>query len=327
MKMSARMAKSETGTRKLILNSLRATIAAVFIAALAFSLSGHLGTLHRYFELASHFKPQYLVAVFVCLAAFLCLRAWRWAAAALVCALLNIWSLAPWFVGQPASASYEMRVLLSNVNAANTSYQALIDLIRVENPDVVVLQEAGRGWLQAMSVFSETYPFMRFAPNRDKAGIALMSRFPFEEEGDDGLGFPSIVARIRADGASVSIVSLHPPPPVTDELLDERNQQLQAAASAAMELPRPAILAGDLNTSVWSPYYARLVEESGLVSARKGFGIVPTWPTHMRLMMIPLDHCLVSKDVRVTNCRAAADIGSDHLPLIVDLVFASPPKD
>jgi endonuclease/exonuclease/phosphatase (EEP) superfamily protein YafD len=82
------------------------------------------------------------------------------------------------------------------------------------------------------------------------------------------------------------------------------------------------IIAGDLNLSPWSPYYARLVRETGLADIRKGFGLLPTWPTHLRPMMIPIDHCLVSPDISVSRVRTGEHIGSDHLPLIVDLMVA-----
>jgi endonuclease/exonuclease/phosphatase (EEP) superfamily protein YafD len=111
-------------------------------------------------------------------------------------------------------------------------------------------------------------------------------------------------------------------PPVGGyELFLLRNAQLQEAAMTMRQLPEPKILIGDLNTTVWSPYFSQLVEESGLRDARKGFGVVPTWPTDFPtpLMRIPIDHCLVSRDIRVVNIGAGPRVGSDHLPLIVDL--------
>jgi endonuclease/exonuclease/phosphatase (EEP) superfamily protein YafD len=60
-----------------------------------------------------------------------------------------------------------------------------------------------------------------------------------------------------------------------------------------------------------------------------GLGIHPTWPTpgtYRRLpklltplLAIPIDHCLVSHDITVSNLYVGPNIGSDHLPLVADL--------
>ena len=36
---------------------------------------------------------------------------------------------------------------------------------------------------------------------------------------------------------------------------------------------------------------------------------------------IPIDQCLVSRGIQVANVRTGNDVGSDHLPLIVDLAI------
>jgi endonuclease/exonuclease/phosphatase (EEP) superfamily protein YafD len=290
------------------------------------SLIGYCGTWQRYFELASHFKLQYLEIALICLLALLIMRAWRWASVALICAALNAAVIIPWFypLSQQSDSRHDLRLLLANVNAGNTNYPALIDLITAESPDIIIVQEAGDAWLQALEQLAGAYPFTRFVANRDHAGISIRSRFPFEPIADDSFGeidFPLIAARIKLDNLSFSLITLHPPPPITDAFFNERNRQLGEVAQLVRQVPQPAVVAGDLNISLWSPYYKKFCEQSGLKVVRQGFGILPTYPTHNRLMMIPIDHCLVTPDLEVTNCRIGKDVSSDHLPIIVDLVF------
>lgn len=78
---------------------------------------------------------------------------------------------------------------------------------------------------------------------------------------------------------------------------------------------------GDLNVTMWSSNYSKLIADSGLANSRKGFGILATWPMFFPLLSIPLDHCLVSPGIGINACRSGPDIGSDHLPLIVELAF------
>jgi endonuclease/exonuclease/phosphatase (EEP) superfamily protein YafD len=57
---------------------------------------------------------------------------------------------------------------------------------------------------------------------------------------------------------------------------------------------------------------------SNLHDSRKGFGIQPTWPSDKPIFMVPIDHVLVSKEIRIQNRFTGPDIGSDHRPVIVD---------
>jgi endonuclease/exonuclease/phosphatase (EEP) superfamily protein YafD len=51
--------------------------------------------------------------------------------------------------------------------------------------------------------------------------------------------------------------------------------------------------------------------------------LVLTAAGYLGSLMIPIDHCLVSEDIRVINASTAEGIGSDHLPLIVELELPS----
>jgi len=84
------------------------------------------------------------------------------------------------------------------------------------------------------------------------------------------------------------------------------------------------IIAGDLNVSMWSPFYRSLIKQSGLHNARQGFGILPSQSgiaPQFAILSAPIDHCLVSSDIQVENFRLGSNIGSDHLPIIADLLI------
>ena len=106
-------------------------------------------------------------------------------------------------------------------------------------------------------------------------------------------------------------------PPIGQSNYDARNQQLDGVARLAGRTPGPLILVGDLNISLWAAHYRQFERQSNLANARKGFGIEPTWPLFLPIAMIPIDHVLVSDDIAVTGFATAADIGSDHYPIVV----------
>jgi endonuclease/exonuclease/phosphatase (EEP) superfamily protein YafD len=76
---------------------------------------------------------------------------------------------------------------------------------------------------------------------------------------------------------------------------------------------------GDLNATPWSYYFQRLVRESGLTDSSKGRGIHATWPAGLFPLRIPIDHCLLSPEIGVINKMTGNNVGSDHLPVVVDL--------
>ena len=122
----------------------------------------------------------------------------------------------------------------------------------------------------------------------------------------------------------------HPLPPISQRNFRTRNEAYSRIEEAINRLSGSAVLIGDLNTTIWSPCYQKLVDETGLVNTRKGFGILPTWPTSnndfglpglaARLLAIPIDHCLVSPELQIVQTRALSSVGSDHRPIVVDLL-------
>lgn len=303
------------------------------LCLLALSVAGFFGTLHRWPELASHFKVQYLAASAACALLLTALRRRRWALLALACALLNAASVVPLYLPAPAveradAPRRRVKLLLANVNVANADYDSLLRLVRAESPDIVVLQEATPAWAAATAALRDALPHAHLEPRPDTFGIVVYSRFPLDGAEAVPLGearVPAIVARVRADGAAFSLVTAHVFPPLPG-LYEGRNDQLESLAALAARAERPVVLAGDLNASPWSPYFKRFARASNLRDARRGFGVLPTWPSYRPALYVPIDHCLVSPEIRVARFSTGAHLNSDHLPVVVTLEIPEPPR-
>ncbi len=298
------------------------------LGTLALSVATLFDEHHYYLELFSHFRLQYLAVSILLLAAFALLRWQSYALMAAAAIAVNAWLVVPWYlpVGE-APTEYEadaaIVVMCANVLATNGNGNGFVALARRTDPDVLVALEVTPAWAEALAALDAYYPYRIVEPRADAHGIALYSKFPLESSAvveSVPRGFPDIVATAIVGGARLGIVGTHPSQPLGASNYGARNLHLDSLAALAATTPHPLIVVGDLNVTMWSVHYRRLEEKGGLVNARRGIGVVPTWPTFLLPAMIPIDHVLVSPDIRVVGFDTVADIGSDHLPIVATLM-------
>jgi endonuclease/exonuclease/phosphatase (EEP) superfamily protein YafD len=309
-------------------DSLVSAIHLMLVFVLLLSVAGRLGYLSRYAELASHFKVQYLLGSAVCLLVCLFYRELGWAIAVATGVVMNLAEIAPWYVRRKRNTCGQggrrVKLILANVNHKNTDRERFIAFAQKRAADLLVVQEVNEGWRESLQALHKLYPFREELPKSGGSGMALYSLFPFERltlRFPEGEARPCIPARIDIDGVCVSLLSIHPRTPMRNDRYKLRNGMFVAAADYLGNLPSPKICVGDLNITPWSPYYRRFIERTELVNVRKGFGLFPSWPVFLffKWLMLPLDHCLVSEDIRVADVKTGEAIGSDHLSLIVEL--------
>lgn len=304
---------------------MRVTLTGLLQAAAVVTVAFSVGTLlpidHFAIQLFTHFRLQYVVVSLSLLLLFKYLRS-PWLIGALAASLvLNAIVVLPWYVGEDeTSGGVELKLLHANVLSSNTEYDRLISLLDTEAPDLVMLQEVSPDWLVALDELRADYPYSYAEAREGNFGIALFSRVPLKSVShfdSPPFGYPTIVASLDIDGQVLHFIGTHPMIPVSGDFYDARNEQLAGVARLLGKQAEPKILVGDLNLSQWDVNYIHLEQQGGVRNARKGFGILPTWPVFMPFAMIPIDHVLVSETISVTGFYSGPRIGSDHLPLIV----------
>jgi endonuclease/exonuclease/phosphatase (EEP) superfamily protein YafD len=288
------------------------------------SLFGH----HVYLELATHFRLQYALAASVLVALLIVLHSWKLLPFALGCALIN-WAYVLPYYSTPRrheSTTSPLRLMLINMERANRNYAAVTKAVVDTNADIIVLQEFTLAWQDHIEGLSAEYPYYEPIPRSDGGGMALFSRYPLtgvEVLTLDASTHVAVLARANVNGTVVSILALHPPAPVRSDKFVNRNRQFNEAAALLRSISRPKVLIGDLNTTMWSPYFRELIKDSGLRDVRLGFGLKPSWPMPLpALLQIAIDHCLVSDDIEVVAVRTGGSTGSDHRPVMFDVRLA-----
>jgi len=303
--------------------SLVGLLQAAAIVTVVFSLFTGLDIPHYAIELFSHFRLQYFVASLLLLGVFLYLGNRLYIGALIIVAAFNASLVFPWYYAEEdAARDTTIKLIHANVHSSNTEYQRLVDFIALEQPDLFFLQEVNAAWVAGTQGLLPDYPYSYIEAREGNFGIAAFSRIPFDSVGhveSPPLNYPTIFATLKTGKATVTLISTHPEIPVKPALYAARNEQLSSIAALVTKTPGKLVLIGDFNASIWDAKFRELERATGLKNARRGFGILPSWPTFMPFAMIPIDHALVSPDISVMDVRTGNNIGSDHLPLIVTL--------
>ena len=205
-----------------------------------------------------------------------------------------------------------------NVHSSNDTREPGMNWLKASRADFLLLTEVNPGWGKAVASATSGWPYQVREIRPGSAGICLFSRWPLSAPDPRGISpeepHPWIHCTATTPRGVVRLIGMHPRTPRGGERFDQRNHLLDVAASLAAESSEPVILLGDLNCTPFSPWFARLLESGGLRDAAVGFGLTPTW--RGGLWLLPIDHVLVSVNLRVSDWQVGEDaLGSDHWPV------------
>ena len=304
-------------------------IPAVLIGAI--SLGGFLGKWIWPLDLATSFRPQYAVGLLAAGAALLLGRWRRIGWAVLAVGLVNGALVAPLYWGKPdvPPESPRLRVVSFNVQGQNEQYQDVIEFLEEVDADVVFLHEANRLWEEELSDAKAVgllgYRQYRSRPRHlSFATLTLTRNRPSEVTSHGWAANEARAVEVVTSlgGTDVAILGIHPLAPTTPRRTELRDAQFRFAAAWARESRGPTAVTGDFNATPWSHVFGPLVD-AGLRNSQHGFGLSATFPVSGSFLnRIPIDHLLHSSDLMAADRWLGPAVGSDHFPLVVDLVLA-----
>jgi endonuclease/exonuclease/phosphatase (EEP) superfamily protein YafD len=276
-------------------------------------------------DLATHFPLQYAAAALVAGAVLAWDRRPAWVLVALALFVFNAHKAsdrAPVADDSSPAHSQPFRLLVANVFHRSTEYGRVIAFTRTERPDAAVFVEVSPVWREALRALERELPYASPVVGT-RHGVLVLSRWPIRQVEPLALapgGDRFLRVQLEVGGRPVELIGVHAAWPFGASSRI-RNRQLEGVAQLAVSLPKPLIIAGDFNATRESPHFADMLVQGGLRSAAEERRWAPTWPTFFLPGGIQIDHVLVSGDIGVRRFETGPAVGSDHLPVVADLLL------
>jgi endonuclease/exonuclease/phosphatase (EEP) superfamily protein YafD len=254
-------------------------------------------------------------------------------------AIVNLAEVAPLYL-KPDTIQHDdskVTVVLANVLGSSQEYERLRGFLLDSRADLVGLIEADETWLRKLRLeeIGLIHHINAIRPNN--YSLALFSKFVLHDarvvilgEGDN----PALLARVQIPEGSFTAIVAHLSPPKGRVLASHRDRQFEDLARQVDSIDGALLVMGDLNSTSWSAPFRNFLNPTKLRDSRVGFGVQGTWPTVLPgpagslvktpgVLRIALDHVLTSSEFVVRRRWLGPEIGSDHLPLVVEASLAS----
>ncbi len=308
-----------------IVTAVKATVVLIALFKAA-SLNGEW---HFMLDNLSSFRVHFALAFLCCSVFFLIARQPLWTVFSGVGLLASLALIVPWYLapetGSRSTGGEELKIVSFNVSPRNDDHAGVTRLVREAQPDILGLIEITPSFLEKIGPALQEFPYRYEAPEQKSWGLALYSKYRLSDASlirlRDDLP-PIITATLQMADANYEVVLVHPYPPMNAKLTELRNAHLEEMARYIARSGRPALVLGDLNIAMWSPYYRDFVKKAGLTNARRGAGVQSTWPPS-RVLGVPIDHILHSDSITSSGFAVLPGAGSDHLPIAARVKLGS----
>ena len=301
--------------------------------------------------LVNEFAPLVFVPLPLVLILSLLLRARRWQILAILHSLILVAWWGPRFLPKPppqATRNQEsLQVVSFNVWGDNTRLDEVEAWLRAVQADVVLLQEIPDVYADnQVPELADLYPYqMSQSTSERRYGNLCLSRHPILSVEDlPGAGVPA-QQRITIDyeGRVIAVYNVHLAMPIgaprfshlPDNFVMEiasrynpiaRNTEIQRLLRRLQTEPHPYLVAGDFNMSEHTAIYTDIAAKMTDAYRVGSGGVGGTWPVavveELPSYLPPLlrvDYVWQSEHFLAVRAQRGPEMGSDHLPLYVQL--------
>jgi len=225
-----------------------------------------------------------------------------------------------------------LSITILNLWSINPYPQRAINYLKRRNSDIIILIEVNKKWNTHLQKLS-SYEHKIIDEREGNFGMAVFSKLEILSKTIHKVTkkqIPLIECNLKlSPSTTINLIAAHPTPPKHLTYFKLRTKYLKFLTHLIKKRTKVnpnyksnLVVAGDLNTTPWSPYFKEILSNNDLVDSAtsiKGGGVIFTWPAVMPLLLVPFDHCLTSKDIVIKERTQGPFVWSDHYPLEITL--------
>ena len=309
---------------------------AIATTATVMTSLGFLGSLWWVFGVLDHWRGQYgWILLLSGIAIFWVQR--RWGLLCLLPLVMNLvivgalyWPTAVTALGKNTTS---IRILHFNLDRHNPEPDEVLQYLDAQTVDILSLQEVTPEWAERLRSRLTHYELAALEVRENSHGSALLlptaaSRVAMIQSMPTihlpaTSDRPLLVGQLLVDGKQIALLNLHVTRPRSRATAAFQQVELASVAQWSREMQtqgQGVIVIGDFNSTPWAQGVRGLLAQGKLTNSQQGYGWQTTWSAEWPSMLrIAIDHCLHSNGLVTITRSIGPALGSDHLPLTVEL--------
>lgn len=283
---------------------------------------------HPAADLLSNFYWHFVVVAALISIFAVVSKTWRIAFAAFLLGAFSYYQTQQFDVAAPESQVRETgakiyRFVTINMWGRADNTARVVSFLEMTQPDFVLLQEVNASDWGQISKLQDIYPHRGFCAH-PLCRIVILSKYQwtdFQEGREAHYHLPKIDVQFGEDLGGLRLVGIHSARP--HYRFEGQRAQLTSLATELARISQPSIVAGDFNAAAFANPMRALSTMSGFAHAGP---YLTSWPKRTRhfddfalpITQFGLDQFYVNSKIRVIHVERGPDLGSDHLPMILD---------
>lgn len=228
---------------------------------------------------------------------------------------------------QPGVGGERLRVMAANLFVGRADPDTIVDLVREQKVDVLVLPELTAGAESGLdrAGLHSLLPHRVYDVGLTGEGTGIAARFPLRQivlMDETTLSQPSVV--VDLDGTEdVELTAVHVYPGVRDGGARTWQEEL-AMLPPPTPKERVRVLAGDFNASLDHRGFRDLIDLGYADAAEEtGQAMTPTWSSWPTGPPVTIDHILVDRRAAIGSYAVFAVPGTDHSAVLSEIILPS----